>query len=64
MLAFRMICTSHFFYLTCRSGQRSHLFAAGGSHPEMIYCWDLQYEMCSNMVRQRPAAHLPIDVIS
>eukprot|EP00798_Chlamydomonas_sp_ICE-L_P024029 gene24029-9606_t len=29
---------------------RSHLFAAGGSHPEMIYCWDLQYEMCSNMI--------------
>ncbi len=34
------------------SASRSLLFAAGGSHPEMIYCWDLHYEMCSNMVRR------------
>ena len=32
------------------SPSRSLLFAAGGSHPEMVYCWDLHYEMCSNMV--------------
>ena len=32
------------------SPQRSLLFAAGGSHPEMMYCWDLNYEMCSNMI--------------
>ncbi|KAL6745996.1 WD40-repeat-containing domain protein [Haematococcus lacustris] len=32
----------------CR--HKSHLFAAGGSHPDMIYCWDLMYEMCSNMI--------------
>jgi hypothetical protein len=35
------------------SAPRSLLFAAGGSHPEMVYCWDLHYEMCSNMVRKR-----------
>ena len=33
------------------SSSRALLFAAGGSHPEMVYCWDLHYEMCSNMVR-------------
>ncbi|KAG1677758.1 hypothetical protein FOA52_001070 [Chlamydomonas sp. UWO 241] len=32
------------------SAPRSLLFAAGGSHPEMVYCWDLHYEMCSNMI--------------
>ncbi|GAX72618.1 hypothetical protein CEUSTIGMA_g74.t1 [Chlamydomonas eustigma] len=32
------------------SQSRSLLFAAGGSHPEMVYCWDLHYEMCSNMI--------------
>jgi hypothetical protein len=37
------------------SAARSVLFAAGGSHPEMVYCWDLHYEMCSNMVGRRTA---------
>lgn len=32
------------------NGMRCHLFAAGGSHPDMVYCWDMMHEMCSSMV--------------
>ena len=33
------------------SPAKSQLYAAGGCHADMIYCWDLQQEVCSSLVR-------------
>ncbi|MEW5306106.1 MAG: hypothetical protein WDW36_008599 [Sanguina aurantia] len=36
---------------------RSHLFATGGCHPDVVCCWDLAHEMCNNMIQLGSSAN-------
>ncbi|KAF5835275.1 hypothetical protein DUNSADRAFT_7637 [Dunaliella salina] len=34
----------------------------GGCHPDMVYCWDLQQEVCSSLIRTSTPGSLPVSV--
>eukprot|EP00983_Pelagomonas_calceolata_P088713 1157234-Pelagomonas_calceolata.AAC.7 len=35
---------------------------AGGCHPDMVYCWDLQQEVCSSLIRTSTPGSIPVSV--